>query len=194
MILILGYNNCESKCLNDILDANKFEYKYSLLESQIIKADKFILPDPLNFNSTYRKLNMMNLFSMLRLVSKPILGINNGFRLMCGQLLNEMKCGLGFLPLELNISSNLEIPESVGKGSIDFKNPSLLLDDNYKGVEVKFTLDYLPIVCEYSKAIIKYEGVEYSLTYESDYYYGADLNFEMNPKVCKEIITNFAKL
>lgn len=194
MILILGYNNCEWKCLNDILDSNKFEYKYSLLESQIMKADKFILPDPLNFNSTYRKLNMMNLFSMLRMVNKPILGINNGFRLMCGQLLNESKCGLGFLPLELNISTNLEITEKFEKGLIGFKDKSKLLNEKYKGEEISFSLNYLPIVCEYSKAVISHQGLEYSLTYESDYYYGIDLNYELNPKICNDIIKNFAKL
>lgn len=194
MILILGYNNCESKCLNDILDANKIEYKYSLLESQIIKSDKFIFPHPLNFNSTYRKLNMMNLFSMLRMVKKPIFGMNNGFRLMCGQLLNETKCGLGFLPLELNLSSNLELPENIVQGTIGFKNPSKLLNEKYRGTDIKFNLNYLPIVSDYSKAIISHEGLEYSLTYESDYYYGTDLNNELNPKICSEIIKNFAKL
>ena len=194
MILIIGYNNSESKCLNDILDSCKIKYKYSLLESQIIKADKFILPNPLNFNSSYKKLNMMNLFSLLRMVKKPILGINNGFRLMCGQLINESKCGLGFLPLELNISSNLESSEIKGYGTIKFKSTSKLLKENFEGEEINFTPNYLPIICEYTKAMINYEGLEYSLTYESDYYYGADLNYELNPVVCKEIIKNFAHL
>lgn len=194
MILILGYNNSETKCLNDILDSSKKEYKYSLLESQIIKAEKIILPNPLNFNSSYKKLNMMNLFSLLRMVKKPVLGINNGFRLMCGQLINESKCGLGFLSLELNISSNLESSEIMGQGTLDFKSPSKLLNKNLKGEEIKFTPNYLPIICEYTKALINFEGLEYSLTYESDFYYGADLNYELNPAVCKEIIKNFVNL
>lgn len=194
MILILGYNNSETKCLNDILELSGIEYKYSLLESQIIKADKFILPHPLNFNSSYKKLNMMNLFSLLRMVKKPILGINNGFRLMCGQLINESKCGLGFLPLELNLSSNIESPERIGHGTLEFKNPSKLLNKKFKGEGINFTINYLPIVCEYTKAIINFEGLDYSLTYESDYYYGADLNYELNPIVCREIIKNFANL
>jgi hypothetical protein len=113
---------------------------------------------------------------------------------MCGQLLNEKKSGLGFLPLELNISSNLELPENIGKGSIGFKNPSKLLSEKYRGAGINFSLNYLPIVSEYSKAVIMHEGLEYSLTYESDYYYGTDLNYELNPGICNEIIKNFAKL
>ena len=194
MILILGYNNSETEFLNEILDSLNIHYKYSLLEPQIIKADKFILPHPLNFNSTYRKLNMMNLFSILKMVEKPMLGINNGFRLMCNQLLDNSKCGLGFFPIELNLDSDYDISEKLETGKLGFKNPSKLLSSKFEGEKIKFKLDALPMVCEFSKAVFKYENYYNSLTYENNNYFGVEMDFELNPKISYEIIRKFAKL
>ena len=54
MVIVLGYNSSETDFLNSIFEENNIKYKYSLLEPQISRATKIILPHPLNFNSTYR--------------------------------------------------------------------------------------------------------------------------------------------
>lgn len=194
MILILGYNNSENEFLNENLDALNVDYSYSLLESKIIGADKLILPNPINFNSTYRKLNMMNLFSVLKMIKKPILGINNGFRLMCSQLLNNTKCGLGFFPLEFNSDTELNSVEVMINGKLSFNTKSKLISSKLEGEEIKFNLNPFSRECEYAKVLINYNNACYSLTYEHENYFGVEMNFELNPKISRDIFRNFANI
>lgn len=194
MILILGYNSSETEFLNENLDALNVDYSYSLLESKIIAAEKFILPHPISFNSTYRKLNMMNLFSLLKMIEKPILGINNGFRLMCSQLLNSSKCGLGFFSLELNSDSDLNNVQDLTTGKLIVDANSKLIRSKFEGEEIKFNQNSFSKECDYAKVSIKSNNSNYSLTYENENYFGVEMNFELNPKLSREILANFVKV
>ena len=131
MIVILGYNNLKTEYLNQILESNGLEYKYSLLENDIIQADKIILPHLDNFNSTYRRMNLMNLFSVLRMIKNPILGINNGFRLMCNDLINKYKKGLGFFNFDIICIDGQNNNPNIVEGNLKILENSTLLDSSY---------------------------------------------------------------
>lgn len=193
MVLILGYNKSETEYLNKIFLKNNIEFKYSLLESHILKADKIILPHPLNFNSTYRRMNMSNLFSMLRIVDKPILGINNGFRLMCNQLLNNSKCGLGFFNIDVGVHENDLNNSNLDSGEIRI-DKSCKLVKSLKEKSVNFNSELQQESFECSKIIISSKNKNYSLLHETKNFYGLELDIEKNQGISEEIITKFIEL
>lgn len=194
MVIVLGYNSSETDFLNSIFEESNIPYKYSLLEPQISRATKIILPHPLNFNSTYRKMHMMNLFSLLRMVKNPILGINDGFHLMCNQLIDSFKCGLGLFQIDIKIGnvSETSIDQVVGK--INIISDSILINKELIGKEVNFSLGVQTESCEYSTACINHKNNNYSLTYEHNNHFGVEIDLERNEEISRQIILNYLNL
>lgn len=193
MILILGYNNSETVFLNRIIEKNNVEFKYSLRESDIMNAEKIILPNPNNFNSTYRKLNMVNLFSMLRIVKKPIMGINNGSRLMCKKLLNNHKSGLGIFNIDVDIHEEyIEASfKEVGEIIVDEKFQYFYSINNNK---IFFNSDTQQEAFDCSKIIIRSNDKKYSLMHVYNNFYGLEIDIERNQQIAEEIITSFIQI
>lgn len=192
MILVLGYNNTESGFLNKIFSELNIEYRYSLLEGQISKADKLILPHPQNFNSTYRRMQMMNLFSLLRLIKKPILGINDGFCLMCNHILNKYKCGLGLFDMDIESNTDEDVNEqNFIEGYLNKMGESVLV----KNLKEKEVIHFLPKReienYPYITSMIKNKEENYALTLEHKNYFSVKLNFEHNRQIGEQIIRNF---
>ncbi len=100
MVTIVSYNKHNSEFIKSLLGMREFEIKISSLEIDIVNADKIILPDANKFDTAYRKLQLCNLFSVLRLMSKPVLGINVGLHLMCNRIVNKEKIGLGLFDFD----------------------------------------------------------------------------------------------
>lgn len=193
MILILDYNKSETEILNRIIERNNVEFKYSLREADILNAEKIILPNPNIFNSTYRKLNMMNLFSMLRIIKKPILGLNNGSRLMCNKLLNNHKSGLGFFNIDVNIQEEYIEANSEDVGEI-------IVDENFQYFnsinksKIFFNSDTHQKAFDCSKIIISSKDKKYSIMHVYNNFYGLEIDIERNEQITEEIITSFIKL
>ncbi|MBK8946718.1 MAG: hypothetical protein IPM32_15800 [Ignavibacteriae bacterium] len=194
MLTILGYNNSEDVLLNKILLENDVEFKYSLSENLITSADKIILPNPQNFNSAYKRMQMMNLFSFLRLLKKPILGINDGFCLMCDEILDKYKCGLGFFQLDVNSNSENIIKQNFVTGKVFVNSDSKLLNENFNNSEIKFDKNFRMNECEFNSSKIIFGEKSYSLTCEHKNYFSVEMDFEQNPEIAANIILNFVKL
>ncbi|MBK7106553.1 MAG: hypothetical protein IPH62_14845 [Ignavibacteriae bacterium] len=194
MVTILGYNNSENEFLNKILSQKNIDFKYSLVENQITSAEKIIIPQPQNFNSAYKKMQMMNLFSFLRLIKKPILGINDGFCFMCNEILDKYKCGLGFFKLDVNSSSFGGNSENFVTGKIQVKEESQLLKTEFNNYEIKFDQNSKMKDCEFSKSTILFDEKIFTLTCENQNYFSVEMNFDLNPEIGENIISNFVKI
>lgn len=193
MIVLLNYNKIYSPNLDDILDELGSEYIYSNSESDLLRADRIILPNPNDFNSTFKKMSMMNLFSLLRIVNKPILGINNAVRLMCNQIGDNFKCGLGLFnldkdPLEEIENLNLEI------GAIEISQESYLLPQDFSNESVNFDPRLHSLISGYSKSFIIKGELKFTLTLENNNYFGLELILDQNRNLAKEVIRNFCKI
>ncbi len=99
MVLILNYDKAESEKIAEVLSSLDIRFKISINETDVLKADKIILPDGKDAIRVIRKLHLMNLFSMLKMLKKPILGINMGMMLCCENIVGMEKVGLGFFPV-----------------------------------------------------------------------------------------------
>ena len=193
MILVLDYNKNNSSYLDEILKELGEEYNYSSSESKIIKAERIILPQTDDFSAAFRKMSMMNLFSILRIVNKPILGINDSVRLMCNQVGDQLKCGLGLFKLDReqlfeHNNSNFE------RGRLQIPDDSKLVPNELNDTEIIFDPSIHSSLSEYSKTFIIQDNTRFTLTFENNNYFGVELSIEQNRNLAKEILSNFCKI
>lgn len=193
MIVLLNYNKISSPNLDDILDKLELEYIYSNSESDLLNADRIILPNPNNFNSTFKMMNMMNLFSLLRIMNKPILGINNAVRLMCNQIGDNYKCGLGLFNLDTDTLDEIE-EMNLEAGTIEISQESLLLPKDYSNASVNFDPRLHSLISGYSKSFIIKDESKFTLTLENNNYFGLELILDQNRSLAKEVIRNFCNI
>ena len=100
--------------------------KFTSVESEILSAEKIILPDCHDLKKAIKRLHLLNLFSMLRMIKKPVLGIGNGVSIMCENTHEPGKTGLGFFPLSLTVPS--EVPPLPAKMSADICDNVIFMD------------------------------------------------------------------
>ena len=194
MIIILGYNNSENRLLNDILSENHSIYKYSLLENDIIKANKIILPHPSNFNFAYRRMNIMNLFSVLRMIQTPVLGINDGFRLMCSQLTNKYKQGLGFFDFDVACPETERTDKNLIKGEVIISDKLSLLDSSFDHADFVFNPETQPPLNEFTSVKISYKDLEYTMLFRNNNYFALSAYTKLNEEITRNLISNFIML
>jgi imidazoleglycerol phosphate synthase glutamine amidotransferase subunit HisH len=197
MVVVLDYNKTESEFLKKIFIEDDIDYKYSLSENYITKADKIILPHPNNFNFSYKKMQLMNLFSFLRLIKKPILGINDGFCFMCDEISDQYKCGLGFFQIDLKsieASSVFGEESNFVNGEIETKENCKLTDENLNGTQVEFNYKSQLSECEYTTSLLKFKENKFTLTCEYKNYYAVEINFAKNPEISNSIVKNFLQI
>ena len=100
--------------------------KFTSVESEILAADKIILPDCHDLKKAIKRLHLLNLFSMLRMIKKPVLGIGNGCSIMCENTHEIDKPGLGFFPVSLTVPPVL--PPLPAKMSAEVRDNVIFLD------------------------------------------------------------------
>ena len=64
----------------------------------LLKSDKIILPGEGDMSFAVKQLHKNNLFTMLRVCKKPILGINTGMQVFADHLKEKNINGLGIFP------------------------------------------------------------------------------------------------
>ena len=183
MITIVAYNKHNSEFIKSLLGLKDFEIKISTLEKDIVKADKIILPDAINFDTAYRKLQFCNLFSLLRLINKPVLGINVGLQMMCNRIMNKDKVGLGLFDFDTSYVDHKNENKKYKSGTVKLIGKSHLIKNISDSAEV--------VISNLTKSVILFEDSEYTLTFENGNYFGVELNFEKNLLLGKQIIENF---
>lgn len=194
MVLVLSYNSLSSNYLTEIIKESNLPYCYSLSEGQILRADKIILPHPDNFDYAYRHMQMYNLFSALKLVKKPILGINDGFRLMCNKIISKKRFGFGFFDLDCsNLIAENNVPDFYSDRIISETKSNLTNslndDENFIFIPNNHTR-----INKYTKSNVSCMGYTFSVTKENKNYFGVELDFIANKKIGNTIIKNFLKL
>ena len=100
MITIIDYGKTNSDEIAESLEKLSVEFVISNKESDILQANKLVLPDSTDISSSIKQLHMLNLFSILRMVEKPILGIGTGMHLMTKSFKDNNAACLGCFPVE----------------------------------------------------------------------------------------------
>lgn len=156
-------------------------------ELEISKADCVILPHAPVIPAVVRKLHLLNLFSFIRLLKKPILGVCGGVQLLC-EFSGDTSCAaLGFLP---GTGEN----GSLFTGTTLIRNsgkPSLLTDRQEFEVTIPQLLSlpkndlttFIPVDFPETAAII-----------EKEMCFGIQFNPESSGEAGREIIQRFSLL
>jgi len=98
MVALIDYGIEKNRPLTNILSELWIDFKVTSSESEILLADKIILPNTGSISSAVKQLHLLNLFTMLRLCKKPMLGISNGMHLMSAYTKDGNLSCLGIFP------------------------------------------------------------------------------------------------
>ncbi len=193
MITIIDYGDGTSKLISDIFSDLQIENKITNLESEIGKADKIIFPGIGRAIFAAKKLHLLNLFTMLRLMKKPFLGIGLGMQLLCEKSKEGDVAGLGIIPVtveKFNIDESL-VPLPVMK-NIDITKECNLL----KGIEEKDTFEYCNkfyVPLNESTVAVSICDVKYSAVVQKSNFYGVQFHPETSGDCGIKLLKNFAE-
>ena len=165
MIAILDYNRDYAQALEKLLAESGIEAKASMNEALLCRSHEIIFPPVPEISGVLRKFHLLNLYSLLRMVRKPVLGIASGVELMLEYAVEKKESALcyfpelskkygireeeikpGFFPVTKAVDSKLlqDIPDGAEfyfDFTLSFSNSAIVKGSFFCGEE-------LPAVCE----------------------------------------------
>lgn len=191
MIAIIDYGIEENNPLINLLTELKIDYKITYSESEILRADRIILPHTGSISSAVKQLHLLNLFTVLRLCNKPMLGISLGMHLMSAFTKEGNLACLGIFRGTIEKFSGKENGDSIItlrkilliKESRLFKN---ILDEE----ELFFdNSHYLPVE-QYTSAVAGHIPI-FSAAIEKENFFGVQFLPEKSGKAGIKLLENF---
>ncbi|WGH25186.1 MAG: hypothetical protein NHF96_00095 [Candidatus Shikimatogenerans bostrichidophilus] len=169
--------------------------KISYKKKYILTSNKIIIHSNLNINFTINYLKKKNIYTILKLINKPILAISTGLHILCYKYLNK-KCLNIFknvlVKKILNINNHNE--KNIGKKKIYHNNDDIILNgvnrnsfyqyfnhNDYINIG-KYTIAHTNHILSYS-AILKKKNI-----------YGVQFFPEKSGVLGDKIIKNFIEL
>jgi glutamine amidotransferase len=192
MIAIVNYDRGKSIALGNILHNIGTDYILTKNETEICRADKIILPDSTNIDSTIKKLQLLNLASVLRVIKKPILGINMGFAVLCKEISGHGIEGLGLLPNKVIFFQDVDnfIKEEHTE-EVELISESKLLNEVNNLSEFKFSGNHFIPIGSSTTSKTNISGIEVSSTIETERIYGIQFNPERSGIEGERVLQNF---
>lgn len=192
MITIIDYGNTNSNEIAESLENFSVEFVISTKESDILKADKLIIPDSEDISSSIKSLHLLNLFSILRMVNKPILGIGTGMHLMTKSYKDINATCLGCFPVECKTKETQKNMFVLEQAIKIVKETSLL---NSISKEDKFYFEsncFIP-PNEFSTSLANINE-EITASIEKEHLLGVQFNPERSGEPGLQIIKNFLEI
>jgi len=192
MITIIDYGKTNSNEIAESLKKLSVEFVISNKEPDILLANKLILPDSTDISSSIKKLHLLNLFSILRMVEKPILGIGTGMHLMTKSFKDINAACLGCFPVECKteeIQQNMFIQEQ----SIKILKETSLLNNINKEDKFYFEGNCFIPPNEFSTSIANINrGITASI--EKEHLSGVQFKPERSGEPGLQILKNFSEI
>lgn len=189
-IVIIDYSAFDNSSLISTLRELNADFEVSKTESVICRSKKIIMPDTDDIKSSIRKLQLLNMFSMLKMVDKPILGINAGLYILCESICDIQAKGLSFFPLQADRSED----EEGSWKSISIINDTKLLSGIVEPYSFYFKQKYTTPVMELTRALFTFEGNEYSAVIENKNVFGTVFSPELSGDNGLQVLRNFISL
>jgi glutamine amidotransferase len=194
MVALIDYGAVEIKSIEKILSDLGCNYVITNKEYDILKSSKVILPGDGEISSSVKQLHKNNLFTMLRVCKKPILGINTGMQIFADHISNGNVSGLGIFPgtVEKFDSEISEVP-FVGMNSVELKIKSRLFNGIESGEKFYFEHScFLPINIYTTSAADN--KTAFSASVETGNYYGIQFNPEKSGEAGLKLLKNFIEI
>ncbi len=194
MIALIDYGSGNVASVANVLTALKQEFIITKSEGEIIRSDKVIFPGVGEASFAVRQLHLTNLFTVLRICRKPMLGICLGMQLMaeCSKEGN-IKC-LGIFPgtAEKFNNENTKVPH-MGWNDINIKKESKIFNGINNGEKFYFAHSYYLPVNEFTTSVCN-NFIDFAASMEKENFYGVQFHPEKSGQAGVKIIKNFIEL
>ena len=193
MIAVLDYGLNDTTQLAESLLSIETDFKVTRNERDILDCEKVIINDSPNISKAVKKIHLFNLFSLLRMQKKPILGISLGMELLCNKTEKGLAC-LGLIPNNSKERTETEI----------ISHPNLKWDVVHQ-IKPSPLFDKIPIhstappryLCnvEVLDSTLATTGKEilYSAAIIKDHFYGVQFVPEKSGEYGLQLLENFIK-
>jgi len=194
MIALIDYGAGNVASVANALTELKEEYKITKNETEICRADKIIFPGVGEASFAIRQLHMLNLFSLLRIVKKPLLGICLGMQLIADHSTEGDVTCLGIFPCttEKFDSSKTKVPH-MGWNDIEITAESKLFQDIKSGEHFYFANSYYVPLNEYTTSATD-NNIKFSSAVEKGNFYGVQFHPEKSGDAGLKLLKNFVEL
>jgi glutamine amidotransferase len=194
MITIVDYGD---ECIQTVASALKHitdEFIISRNEVDICSSDKIIFAGCGNAPSVMKKIQLLNLYSVLRVVKKSMLGIGLGMQLMADYSTEGNFSCLGLFPgTSIKFDDNVDDTTFKGLHQITFCKPSAL----FKGIEDKtefyFNNSYYLPKSDLSTSTCQRQ-ITFCSSMENENFFGVQFHPEMSGEAGLKLLTNFIEI
>lgn len=193
MIAVIDYGINKTNKLLDCLSKNDLDFIVTHKERDIIKCDRVIISDAFNLSKAIRRIHLMNLFSLLRVLKKPTLGISLGMDLLCNKSNDGISC-LGLIESEVvnDLISDAEIVLP-GMKPIDITKQNRLFTNIKNGTEFYFESNYHVSLSEETIATSGKDSI-FSAAVQHDNFLGVQFLPEKSGEQGIQILKNFNQI
>ncbi len=194
MIAIIDYGAGNVASVANVLDKLDHNYIITAKEFEICNADKVIFPGVGEASFAVKQLHKLNLFTVLRIIKKPMLGICLGIQLMSEFSEEGNVTCLGILPGRSIMFDNklVKVPH-MGWNSIEILKESKLFNGIKNGEHFYFAHSYYIPPNEYA-ASISDNKIKFTASMEKENYYGVQFHPEKSGEAGIQILKNFLLL
>jgi glutamine amidotransferase len=194
MITIVDYGD---DCVNDVAESLKNitdGFKISRSEADICNSDKIIFPGSGSPAAVMKKIHLLNLYSILRIVKIPMLGIGLGMQLMADYSKEGNFPCLGLFP-GTSVKFENDDGDLVYNGmqKVKFRKPSVLFNDINDNSEFFFKNSYYLPVSELSTSTCQ-RDITFCSSLESKNFFAVQFHPEKSGEVGLRLLKNFVEM
>lgn len=194
MITIVDYGDV---CINEVAESLKKiteDFKVSRNELDICGADKIILAGCGSAQSVMKKIQLLNLYSVLRVVNKPMLGIGLGMQLMADYSTEGNFSCLGFFPgTAVKFEDNTEGSLFKGNHKINRCKQSVLFEGIEEDAQFFFNNSYYLPKSDLSTSTCS-NTIIFCASIENENAYGVQFHPEMSGDNGLKLLKNFIEM
>lgn len=194
MITIVDYGDA---CINEVAASLKKiteDFKVSRNELDICESDKIILAGCGSAPSVMKKIQLLNLYSVLRVVKKPMLGIGLGMQLMADYSTEGNFSCLGFFPgTAIKFEGDTEGSLFKGNHKINLCKQSILFDGIEENAEFFFNNSYYLPKSDLSTSTCS-NSITFCASIENENAYGVQFHPEMSGDAGLKLLKNFIEM
>jgi glutamine amidotransferase len=194
MITIVDYKLGGADKVAEALTVVGVKFRITRNENEIISSRKIILPGKEEAYSAVKKLHLFNLFNVLRIVKKPVLGIGLGMQLLSEFSKEGDVACLGKFPGIVKKFSDPSAKIPFNENSIiKFEKDNPLFKKIAPLDEFRFGNSFYLDVNGYTTATA-FNGIMFTAAIEKDNFYGVQFHPEESGNAGLQLLLNFSEL
>jgi len=191
MIAVIDYGAGNVASVANALTELKQNFKITNSENEILKSEKIIFPGQGEASYAVKQLHKLNLFTVLRICKKSMLGICLGMQLMADHSIEGNVACLGIFPgsTEKFDSSKSKVPH-MGWNDVQFKKESKLFKGIRNGEKFYFAHSYYLPQSIFTTSVSDHSAT-FSASMETNNFYGVQFHPEKSGEAGMKLLRNF---